>query len=181
MNSVCLARTPRARSRNLVLALAMSACVAVSGAALANVAEAKTMNGTKKADKLKGTKKDDRINGRGGNDRINGKAGADKLKGGGGKDKINAVDGAADKKVSGGPGKDICKIDEADRKAVRSCEKVKVSGGGSAGGGGQFRRPHAWPIKAWLEGVYAGSDQRSRSRERCGSAAVGWATREARP
>lgn len=136
MSSARIAVGPYQRSRQLAVALAITACAAVSGASLAAVADAKQMNGTKKADKLTGTKKGDRINGRAGNDRINGRKGADKLKGGAGKDKINAVDGAKDKKVRGGPGKDVCKIDEVDRNAVRGCEKVKVSGTAAGGGGG---------------------------------------------
>jgi hypothetical protein len=135
MNPQRVTLAPLWRPRQLVLVLAIAACAAFSGASITALAEAKQVNGTKKADKLKGSKKPDRINGRGGNDRIKGGKGADKLKGGAGKDKINAVDKAKDKKISGGPGKDVCKIDEADRKRVRGCEKVVVKGAGGAGGG----------------------------------------------
>lgn len=136
MHTKSVALAPIGRSRQLVLALAIAACAAFSGASMVAVADAKNVNGTKKADKLKGSKKADMINGRGGNDKIKGRKGADKLKGGAGKDKINAVDKAKDKKISGGPGKDVCKIDEADRKAVSGCEKVKVKGSSGGAGGG---------------------------------------------
>lgn len=66
-----IATTPGRQGRQLALCLAISACVAVSGGSLVSLAEAKQMNGTKKADRLTGTNKGDRINGRGGNDRIN--------------------------------------------------------------------------------------------------------------
>jgi len=49
-------------------------------------------------------------------------------------------DGAKDKKISGGPGQDVCKIDDDDKAAVRGCEKVRTvgrpSGGGGSGGSG---------------------------------------------
>jgi RTX calcium-binding nonapeptide repeat (4 copies) len=127
----------RAKARLAIVLGAIGACLAVLATTSAPGAEAKSIKGTQEADKLVGTKKSDKINGRGGKDRIKGGKGADKLKGGGGKDKLNAVDRAKDKLVNGGAGKDVCRVDRADRGAVRSCEKVKVVGaGGNAGGGG---------------------------------------------
>lgn len=119
----------------LAAAFALIISVMLAGAAL-DLAEAKSIKGTKQADKLTGTKQADRISGKAGNDRMVGKAGADQLKGGGGKDRINSVDGAKDKKISGGPGVDKCTIDAVDRPVVRGCEKIKTVGGSGGGGSG---------------------------------------------
>lgn len=124
-------------SRWLAVTIALAAGLLLAGIS-GDAAHAKSINGTKKADRLIGTKGSDRIGGKAGNDRIVGKAGADKLKGGGGRDRINGGDSTRDKRISGGPGKDVCRIDAVDKPIVRGCEKIKVVGapGGGSGGGG---------------------------------------------
>jgi hypothetical protein len=117
-----------------------------------------TLLGTKRADVLKGLGGNDRLKGRGGSDRIAGGGGKDKLVGGKGRDKLvagrgkdvlSARDGVADRRVNGGPGKDRCTVDEADRAAIKGCEEIigldteggtdpggEDPGGGQTGGGG---------------------------------------------
>ena len=106
-----------------------------------------TIVGTAKPDRIIARRGNDRIYGRQGRDRISGSRGKDHVKGGKGKDRLsggkgadhlNAVDGKADRAINGGPGKDVCAIDEADLAALRGCERTDVasSGGGSGGGGG---------------------------------------------
>jgi RTX calcium-binding nonapeptide repeat (4 copies) len=125
--------------------------------------------GTNKADRINARAGNDRVNGRGGNDRLKGSKGRDRLAGGKGRDKLdgsagkdrirgakgkdrmggnkgadrlNAVDGKRDRAVHGGPGKDVCTIDQADLPVLRSCERAKVrhvGGGGGGGGGGGLR------------------------------------------
>ena len=58
-----------------------------------------------------------------------------------GADRLNAVDGKRDRAVHGGPGKDVCTIDQADLPVLRSCERAKVRhvGHGGGGGGGRLR------------------------------------------
>jgi Ca2+-binding RTX toxin-like protein len=119
--------------------------------------------GTNKADRINARAGNDRVNGRGGNDRLKGSKGKDRLAGGKGRDKLdgsagrdrirgakgkdrmggnkgadrlNAVDGKRDRAVHGGPGKDVCTIDQADLPVLRSCERAKVRHGGGGGGGG---------------------------------------------
>ena len=106
-----------------------------------------TIVGTAKPDRIIARRGNDRVNGRQGGDRISGSRGKDRLKGGQGKDRLlagkgadhlNAVDRKADGAVNGGPGKDVCAIDEADLAMVRGCERTKVAstgGGGGTGGG----------------------------------------------
>jgi Ca2+-binding RTX toxin-like protein len=87
-----------------------------------------------------GTAKADVIKARGGNDRVKGGGGRDRLWGGRGADSLNAVDGARDRVVNGGPGKDVCRVDATDRATATGCETVKVGRGGGPGprpGGGQ--------------------------------------------
>jgi hypothetical protein len=103
--------------------------------AWAGPAQAKPKLGTKGPDKLVGTAKADVVKGRGGADRIDGRGGRDRLFGGLGADRLNAVDGRRDRLVSGGPGKDVCRIDAADRPNVKGCETVKVAKGRGPGGG----------------------------------------------
>ena len=117
-----------------LLALLMAGAVAMV-ALPSEAAHAKSLVGTKAADRLVGSAKPDRIQGRAGNDRINGRQGRDRLSGGTGDDRIKAVDGRKDRLVRGGPGTDTCTIDAADRRRVRSCEIVKVKPGGGVGGG----------------------------------------------
>jgi RTX calcium-binding nonapeptide repeat (4 copies) len=100
--------------------------------------------GTAKADVIKARGGDDRAKGRRGRDRVSGGRGADRLWGGGGTDRLsggrgadrlNAVDGRQDRAVRGGPGKDVCRIDEADRASVKGCETVTIGTAGGPGGG----------------------------------------------
>jgi Ca2+-binding RTX toxin-like protein len=108
--------------------------------------------GTNGADHLVGTARADRINARGGNDRVNGRGGGDRVRGSRGKDRIkgargkdrllagknadrlNAVDGKVDRAVNGGPGKDVCTIDQVDLPRLRNCEEAVVKNGGQGGG-----------------------------------------------
>ena len=77
-------------------------------------------------DRLVGGSGRDRLSGGTGKDRLVGGSGRDRLYGGRGADRLNAVDGRADRVVSGGPGKDICRVDLADAVKARGCEIVKV-------------------------------------------------------
>ena len=128
--------------------------LAVLVAIPAGPALAKRIVGTSGSDRIVGTKKADRINGRGGNDRLKGRAGGDRLRGARGKDRIkggrgkdrlsagrradrlNAVDDRKDRAVNGGPGNDVCAIDQADLPRLKDCEKAKVKNGGPGGGPG---------------------------------------------
>jgi hypothetical protein len=101
----------------------------------AGPAQAKRALGTKGPDRIAGTAKADVVKGRGGDDRITGRGGRDRLFGGPGADRVNAVDGRRDGLVSGGPGKDVCRIDAADRPKVKGCETVKVAKSRGPGGG----------------------------------------------
>ena len=132
----------------LVAISALAALVAIP----AGPALAKRIVGTSGADKIAGTKKADRINGRGGSDRVNGRQGGDRLKGSRGKDRLkgaqgkdrlsagkgadhlNGVDGKKDRAVNGGPGKDVCKVDQADLPVLTNCETARVRNGGQGGG-----------------------------------------------
>ena len=109
-----------------------------------------TIVGTAKPDRIIARRGNDRLNGRQGGDRISGSRGKDHVKGGKGKDRLfagksadhlNAVDGKADRAVNGGPGKDVCAIDEADLAVLKGCERTEVAssggGGGTGGGGGK--------------------------------------------
>jgi hypothetical protein len=108
--------------------------------ALAGPAQAKRILGAKGSDRLAGTAKADVIKGRRGDDRIRGGGGRDRLFGGRGADRLNALDGRRDRLVNGGFGKDVCRIDAADRPNVKGCETVKVvkrrAPGGPGGPGG---------------------------------------------
>jgi Ca2+-binding RTX toxin-like protein len=139
------------RTRFLGGLVAISA-LAVLVAIPAGPALAKRIVGTSGADKIAGTKKADRINGRGGSDRVNGRQGGDRLKGSRGKDRLkgaqgkdrlsagkgadhlNGVDGKKDRVVNGGPGKDVCKVDQADLPVLKNCETARVRNGGQGGG-----------------------------------------------
>ena len=113
----------------LVVAALASLLLASTGPA-----QAKRIRGTKGPDKIAGTAKADVIKGRRGDDRIRGRGGRDRLFGGRGADRLNAVDGRRDSVVSGGPGKDICRVDAIDRVKVKGCETVKIGRGGGPGG-----------------------------------------------
>jgi Ca2+-binding RTX toxin-like protein len=108
----------------------------VAMASISETADAKKIKGTGSADTLTGTKKKDKIKGKGGNDTLIGKKGKDVLSGGSGDDVLDAVDGARDKKVSGGSGANTCRIDQADLSIAKGCASIQIPGAGSGGGGG---------------------------------------------
>ena len=103
---------------------------------LAGPAQAKRLLGTKGSERIVGTAKADVIKARGGNDRVKGGRGRDRLWGGRGADRLNAVDGLRDRLVRGGPGRDVCRIDAADRANTKGCEIVKIASGRGPGAGG---------------------------------------------
>jgi hypothetical protein len=109
--------------------------------ALAGPAQAKRILGGRGSDTIAGTAKADVIKGRRGDDRIRGGGGRDRLFGGRGADRLNAVDGRRDRLVSGGPGKDVCRIDRTDRPNVKGCETVKVAKPRAPGGPGAPGNP----------------------------------------
>jgi hypothetical protein len=74
-------------------------------------------------DLVDGGSGDDLVIGGDGNDYVTGYLGSDALNGGGGSDYIYAADGEFDR-VSGGPGYDVCVVDEEDD--VNGCEEVRV-------------------------------------------------------
>ena len=77
----------------------------------------------------------DRLLGGAGGDRLHGGKGRDRLSGGGGNDTLNSVDKRKDALVSGGAGKNTCRIDSVDLSVVRGCSKiVTVPSGGSGPG-----------------------------------------------
>ncbi len=95
-------------------------------------------------DRLKGSRGKDRLAGGKGGDRLNGSRGKDNIKGGKGKDRIsagkgadrlNSVDSKKDRGVNGGPGNDVCTIDQADLPALNNCEKAKIKNGPGPGPG----------------------------------------------
>jgi hypothetical protein len=85
------------------------------------------------ADRYRGLAGDDVIRGGVGPDRLVGGAGRDKLIGQLGGDRLDARDGRADRRVAGGPGRDVCLIDARDRARVSGCEVVKAPGVPSPG------------------------------------------------
>jgi Ca2+-binding RTX toxin-like protein len=87
-------------------------------------------------DRLLGGAGADRLLGGAAADRLHGGKGRDRLSGGGGNDTLNAVDKSKDALVSGGAGKNVCRIDSVDLPVVRGCGKiVTVPSGGSGPGG----------------------------------------------
>jgi hypothetical protein len=93
-------------------------------------AHAKRILGTNGADRLVGTAKADRIKTLRGDDRLKGRDGKDRMAAGPGADRLNAVDSKRDRAVRGGPGRDVCQVDEADLPRMKGCERAKVKGGG---------------------------------------------------
>jgi Ca2+-binding RTX toxin-like protein len=86
-------------------------------------------------DRLLGGAGGDRLLGGAGVDRLHGGKGRDRLSGGGGNDTLNSVDKRKDALVSGGAGKNNCRIDAVDLSVVRGCSKiVTVPSGGSGPG-----------------------------------------------
>ena len=100
---------------------------------LAGPAQATRMLGTKGSERIVGTAKADVIKAGAGNDRVRGGRGRDRLFGGRGKDRLNAVDGLRDRLVRGGPGRDVCRIDAADRPNTKGCEIVRIGRGRGPG------------------------------------------------
>jgi hypothetical protein len=117
------------------IAFVVVAALAPLMLAWAGPAHAKRIQGTTGTDKIVGTAKADVIKSLRGDDRIKGRGGRDRLMGGRGADRLNAVDGRRDRLVSGGPGKDVCRIDAADRPRVKGCEAVKIAKRGGPGSG----------------------------------------------
>jgi hypothetical protein len=131
-------------------AVLVAAVIASSILTLAGPAQARRIVGSKGPDRIVGTKRADVIRGGRGNDVLRGGRGKDRLVGGRGRDRIfggrgtdrlNALDGRRDRVIRGGPGRDVCSVDRADRKNTRGCEVVKIGhrgrpGGGAPGGGG---------------------------------------------
>ena len=158
-------RQDRHGLRKHVLAVVLVAALASAVLAWAGPAQAKRMSGTSGADRIVGTAKadvikargsKDRINGRGGNDRLYGGPGADRLTGGPGRDllrggrgadRLNSVDGRRDRRVIGGPGRDHCRVDKADKAVVRGCEIVTIVGSGTSC---QVRRPGPSNVSAFI-------------------------------
>jgi Ca2+-binding RTX toxin-like protein len=86
-------------------------------------------------DRLLGGAGGDRLLGGAAGDRLHGGKGRDRLSGGGGNDTLNSVDKRKDALVSGGAGKNTCRIDSVDLSVVRGCAKiVTVPSGGSGPG-----------------------------------------------
>ena len=106
----------------------MMAVVALMVAMFATAAYAATINGNDNANALFETSGDDVIRGFGGGDVIdanNFSGDEDRLRGGPGNDRLLANDGDSMDLVFGGPGFDICVVD--DRSEIGGgCEKVRV-------------------------------------------------------
>ncbi|MGZ5331949.1 MAG: hypothetical protein ACXWFH_11730 [Solirubrobacterales bacterium] len=75
-------------------------------------------------DRLRGGRGRDRAAGNAGADALAGGPGADRLRGGPGDDLLDARDDRRDAALDGGPGRDICLLDEAERGLARGCEAV---------------------------------------------------------
>jgi Ca2+-binding RTX toxin-like protein len=75
-------------------------------------------------DNLNGGAGSDRLSGGAGNDTINTAYGRDKAFGGGGRDAINAATAGPAATVSGGPGRDVVRINLNERRKVRGAEVV---------------------------------------------------------
>jgi Ca2+-binding RTX toxin-like protein len=129
----------RRQTLGTTLAVALGAALA-----LAAIAVAGPMKGTKGPDTLTGTEGPDQIHGKGGNDTIDALGGNDRVKGDQGADDLDA--GAGDDFVKGlgdgrtadqiacGDGTDTVKADRADVVAA-DCENVKVAGSKGKGHG----------------------------------------------
>jgi Ca2+-binding RTX toxin-like protein len=87
-------------------------------------------------DRLLGGAGADRLLGGAGNDRLHGGKGRDRLSGGGGNDTLNSVDKRKDALVSGGAGKNTCRIDSIDLSVVRGCATIVTAPSGGSGPGG---------------------------------------------
>jgi Ca2+-binding RTX toxin-like protein len=94
------------------------------------------LKGSRGKDRLVGGKGGDRLRGSTGEDRLKGAKGKDRISAGKGADRLNAVDDKKDRSVNGGPGNDVCTIDQADLPLLNNCEKAKVKNGGPGGGPG---------------------------------------------
>jgi hypothetical protein len=92
------------------------------------------IKGAKGKDRLAGGRGGDRLKGSRGKDRIKGAKGKDRLSAGKGADRLKAVDDRKDRAVNGGPGNDVCTIDQADLPLLKNCEQAKVKDGGPGPG-----------------------------------------------
>ena len=144
------------------MAVVLATSMIAEARVFSGTGKANSVKGTKKADTIRLRAGNDRANGRGGGDRIFGGAGRDRLlgasgrdrllggpggdrlhggkgrdrlSGGGGNDTLNSVDTRKDALVSGGAGKNSCRIDPVDLSVVRGCARiVTVPSGGSSPG-----------------------------------------------
>jgi RTX calcium-binding nonapeptide repeat (4 copies) len=128
--------TTRSHGVRVHRAALVGAVVAWSILMLAGPAQATRILGTNGPDRIAGTARADVIKARGGNDRVRGGRGRDRLWGGRGADRLNAVDRLRDRLVRGGPGRDVCRVDAADRRNTKGCEIVRIAGGHRRGPGG---------------------------------------------
>jgi Ca2+-binding RTX toxin-like protein len=104
------------------------AMVAVMVALFATAAFAANIRGNDNPNALLETRGDDLIRGEGGGDVIdanNFSGDQDILRGGSGNDRLLANDGDSQDRVSGGPGFDICVVDDRTERG-EGCEKVRV-------------------------------------------------------
>ncbi len=115
----------------MVLAALMAAALMASAAlAVTKQCVERPCLGTAKDDRLTerpGDGKDDTIRGRGGEDVIRANRydrDVDLLYGGAGRDRLNAQDGDRRDELRGGPGFDVCYIDEGDK--TQGCEEVAL-------------------------------------------------------
>ena len=116
----------------LLTALAMVAAMVFAPVALAVTKQCseRPCLGTAKGDVLTerpGNGTADKIRGRGGNDVIRANRydrDVDLLYGGAGRDRLNAQDGDGRDELRGGPGRDVCYVDEGD--TYRGCEEVAL-------------------------------------------------------
>ena len=129
-------------------------------------------------DVLGGNSGADLMKGLGGRDRLTGGKGRDRISGGGGNDRLNSVDGARDRRVAGGPGRNFCRIDLLDLRVVSGCTTIVIGngkgtdvngGGGSNGGSERRKRRIGWRHRCRSP---AEADQRQRIELRLDAADV---------
>ena len=115
----------------VLAALVAAALMAPAALAVTKQCSERPCLGTANDDRLKerrGDGKGDTIRGRGGNDVIRADRydrDVDLLYGGAGRDRLNAQDGDGRDKLRGGPGRDVCYVDEGD--TTRGCEEVALA------------------------------------------------------
>ena len=102
-----------------------------------------------------------------GGDRLHGGKGRDRLSGGGGNDTLNSVDKRKDRLVSGGAGKNTCRIDSVDLSVVRGCAKIVTVPSGGSGPGGRPRRAGTPRVADTAGGLTLGSATGFSAARRC--------------